>query len=66
MLLRSIYICLKWSLGYCLSLRVDGDACEDSPKNKKHLKVLLFDECKSLYMNIVRGKGMEESVKKKY
>lgn len=49
-----------------LLVYVDGYVYENFPKNKKHLKVLLFDECKNLYMNIVRANRTEGSVKKKY
>ena len=36
------------------------------PKDRKHLKILLFDECKSLYTNIVKASNSEGNVRKKY
>ena len=49
-----------------LLVDVDGYVYENFPKDKKHLKVLLFDECKNLYMNMVRANNKDGSVKKKY
>lgn len=45
---------------------VDSYICENFPKNKKHLKVLLFDECKSLYMSIVRANITSGNIRSKH
>jgi hypothetical protein len=39
---------------------------ENFPKNKKHLKIMYFDECKSLIDNIVMGNNTSGSIRKKY
>lgn len=69
--MKNSYSCIKDEFRILSEVKkllvyVDGYVCENFPKSKKHLKVLLFDECKSLYMNIVRANSTEGSVKRKY
>lgn len=39
---------------------------ENFPKAKKHLKIMYFDECKSLINNIILANNSEKNIRKKY
>lgn len=49
-----------------LFVYIDTYVYTNFPKDRKHLKILLFDECKSLYINIVKASNSEGNVRRKY
>lgn len=55
-------------MGCVKKLYVYSDAYiyENFPRNKKHLKILYFNECKSLFDNVSLANNTSGNVRKKY